>query len=149
MTMANRVNRQWRLATRPDREAGAGEDHFRLAQAPVPEIVDGEILVRTIYLSLDPTQRLWMSDMDQYMEPVAVGDVMRGGTIGVVEESLADGLAPGDIVQGFWGWQDYAAVEAATLRAKLMKSFSCSPLIFLVCRTTAAKPQPKVMDTGW
>ena len=57
--------------------------------------------------------------MDQYMAPVAVGDVMRGGTIGVVEESRADGLAPGDIVQGFWGWQDYAAIEAASLRAKL------------------------------
>jgi len=119
VTMANRVNRQWRLATRPDRESGAGEDHFTLETAPVPDIADGEVLVRTIYLSLDPTQRLWMSDMDQYMEPVAVGDVMRGGTIGVVEESRADGLAPGDVVQGFWGWQDYAAVKAATLRAKL------------------------------
>jgi NADPH-dependent curcumin reductase CurA len=117
--MPNRINRQWRLATRPEREAGPAEDHFRLEQAPVPEIANGQVLVRTVYLSLDPTQRLWMSEMDQYMEPVAVGDVMRGGTIGVVEESRADGVVPGDIVQGFWGWQDYAAVDAATLRAKL------------------------------
>lgn len=119
MTLANRVNRQWRLANRPDREAGASEDNFRLEEAPVPDIADGQALVRTIYLSLDPTQRIWMSEMDQYMEPVAVGDVMRGGTIGIVEESRSDDLAPGDIVQGFWGWQDYAAVEAAALRAKI------------------------------
>ena len=119
MTMANRINRQWRLAARPDRDSGAEVDHFDFGQVPVPDIADGEALVRTLYLSLDPTQRLWMSDMDQYMAPVAVGDVMRGGTIGVVEESRADGLAPGDIVQGFWGWQDYAAIEAASLRAKL------------------------------
>lgn len=119
MTLANRINRQWRLAARPDQESAARADHFRLETSPVPEIADGEALVRTVYLSLDPTQRIWMSEMDQYMEPVAVGDVMRGGTIGVVEESRADGLAPGDIVQGFWGWQDYAAVEAAALRAKV------------------------------
>lgn len=119
MSLSNRVNRQWRLAARPDPETGADADHFHLEQAPVPEIADGEVLVRTVYLSLDPTQRIWMSDMDQYMEPVAVGDVMRGGTIGVVEESRAGGLAAGDLVQGFWGWQDYAAVDAATLRAKL------------------------------
>lgn len=119
MTMANRINRQWRLAARPDREATPEAEHFTFEQAPVPEIGDGEALVRTIYLSLDPTQRLWMSEMDQYMPPVGIGDVMRGGTIGVVEESRADGLAPGDLVQGFWGWQDYAAVEAASLRAKI------------------------------
>lgn len=119
MTMPNRINRQWRLAARPDREAGPAEEHFRHEQSPVPEIGDGQVLVHTIYLSLDPTQRLWMSDMDQYMEPVAIGDVMRGGTIGVVEDSRSDDVEPGDIVQGFWGWQDYAAVDAATLRAKL------------------------------
>ena len=119
MTRANRVNRQWRLAARPDEESAARAEHFQLEKAPVPEIGDGQALVRTIYLSLDPTQRIWMSEMDQYMEPVAVGDVMRGGTIGVVEESRADGLAPGDLVQGFWGWQDYAAVDAAGLRAKI------------------------------
>jgi NADPH-dependent curcumin reductase CurA len=71
-------------------------------------------LVRNIYLSLDPTNRIWMSDMDQYMPPVQIGDVMRGGTLGVVEASNNPGFKVGDIVQPFLGgWQDYVVAEAA------------------------------------
>lgn len=111
------ANRQWRLARRPTGDLA--DDNLELVDSPMPEPADGEVLVRTIYLSLDPTHRIWMSDMDQYMEPVAIGDVMRGGTLGVVESSRDPALAPGDLVQGMWGWQDYAAVPAKTLRRKL------------------------------
>ncbi|WP_119418732.1 NADP-dependent oxidoreductase [Desertibaculum subflavum] len=115
--MSNRKNRAWRLAARP---AGAiKKSDFRLAEEPVLSPKPGEALVRTIYLSLDPTNRIWMSDVDQYMPPVGIGDVMRGGTIGVVEESNDPNLKPGEIVQGMWGWQDYACVPAAALRARI------------------------------
>jgi NADPH-dependent curcumin reductase CurA len=101
-----RTNRQWRLASRPVGEIKPGDLEF--TEEPVRALEDGEVLVRNIYLSLDPTNRIWMSDMDQYMPPVEVGDVMRGGTIGVVEESKFEGLAPGDIVlPGLGNWQDY------------------------------------------
>ena len=83
----------------------------------MPRPGDGEVLVRTIYLSLDPTNRIWMSDMDQYMPPVEIGDVMRGGTIGQVVESAHPDFSAGDLVQGFWGWQDYAVQAPQALRA--------------------------------
>lgn len=99
-------NRQWVLRRRPEGEVSEGD--LELVDAPKPEAGDGEILIRTIYLSLDPTNRIWMSDMDQYMPPVDIGDVMRGGTLGVVEQSKLDGFDVGDIVvPGLGGWQDY------------------------------------------
>ena len=100
-------NRQWRLKRRPVGEIKAGD--LELTDAPKPVPATGEMLVRNVYLSLDPTNRIWMSDMEQYMPPVAIGDVMRGGTVGVVEQSNADGFAVGDIVMpGMGGWQDYS-----------------------------------------
>lgn len=79
------TNRQWILRRRP-----AGEivpDDLELIETVTPELHDGEVLVRNIYLSLDPTNRIWMSDQDQYLPPVQIGEVMRGGAIGVVEQS--------------------------------------------------------------
>jgi NADPH-dependent curcumin reductase CurA len=100
-------NRQWRLKRRPVGEIRPGD--LELVDAPKPVLGAGEVLVRNIYLSLDPTNRIWMSDMEQYMPPVQIGEVMRGGTLGVVEQSNADGFAVGDIVNpGLGGWQDYA-----------------------------------------
>lgn len=105
-------NRQWRLKQRPVGEIKPGD--LELSDAPKPVPGKGEMLVRNIYLSLDPTNRIWMSDMEQYMPPVAIGDVMRGGTLGVVEQSNADGFAVGDIVMpGMGGWQDYSIGSAS------------------------------------
>ena len=76
----------------------------------IPEISEGQILAKTIYFSLDPTNRIWMSDIDQYMEPVEIGDIMRaGGSLAVVEESKVPHIKAGDIVQGGMpgGWQEY------------------------------------------
>lgn len=111
------TNKAWRLAARPDGEIEP--KHFRWSEEPMPEPNEGEALVRTIYLSLDPTNRIWMSDVDQYMPPVEIGDVMRGGTLGIVERSRSSELAPGDLVAGFWGWQTHAAVSARALRARV------------------------------
>lgn len=101
-----RINRQWRLKRRPVGDIQDGDLEF--AQAPVPDIADGQALVRNIYLSLDPTNRIWMSDVDGYLPPVEIGAVMRGGTIGVVEESRNPEFPVGAIVSpGLSGWQDY------------------------------------------
>ena len=100
-------NRQWRLKHRPVGDIKPGD--LELSEAPKPVPGPGEILVRNVYLSLDPTNRIWMSDMEQYMPPVVIGDVMRGGTIGIVEQSNAPGFAVGDIAMpGMGGWQDYS-----------------------------------------
>jgi NADPH-dependent curcumin reductase CurA len=107
-----KTNKQWRLAARP---AGLfKESDFSWREEPVPEISDGSVLVRVIYLSLDPTQKVWATT-DSYLPAVPLGEVMRGGGVGVVERSRHPSFAPGDIVQGMFGWQLYAAVPAQTV----------------------------------
>lgn len=102
-------NRQWILKRRPVGNVQQGD--LELVESPVPEPGEGEILVRNIYLSLDPTNRIWMSDMEQYMPPVEIGEVMRGGTLGVVEKSNHPEFKPGDVaLPGLGGWQDYTLV---------------------------------------
>ena len=101
-------NRQVILHDRPTGIPQA--QHFRLATAPVPDPAMGEILVRNIYLSVDPAQRGWAADVANYSPPVPLGEPMRALAVGQVVQSRADGFAEGDFVYGFFGWQDYAAV---------------------------------------
>ena len=75
-------NRQFRLKQRPTGRAKSTDFDFVEASVPTPGAC--EALVRTLYLSIDPANRIWMSDMEQYMPPVAIGDVMRGGGIGTI-----------------------------------------------------------------
>lgn len=106
--------RRWVLRHRPIALPLPGD--LQLIEEPIPELQDGEVLVRTIYLSLDPTNRLWMSDRDQYMPPVDVGETMRGGTAGVVEKSRSDLLKVGDYVSGLNGWASHAVVDATRVK---------------------------------
>jgi NADPH2:quinone reductase len=99
------INRAYRLRRRPVGEP-VGED-LQLVSEELPPLRDGEALVRTRYLSLDPTNRLWMSDMRQYSEPIVIGDVMRGIGIGKVVESYRDDLPVGALVSGYTDWQEY------------------------------------------
>jgi NADPH-dependent curcumin reductase CurA len=103
------INRQWILKRRPVGEIRPGD--LALVETQVPEPGAGQFLARTVYLSLDPTNRIWMSDMEQYMPPVQLGEVMRGGTLSVVEESRNPAFQKGDIVSGIAGWQEYAVLD--------------------------------------
>lgn len=107
------MNRRIVLARRP--QGQPTPDCFRLEAAAVPPVADGQVLLRTLFLSLDPYMRGRMSDAPSYAEPVAVDQVMCGGTVCRVEKSRAPGFAAGDIVLGYTGWQDYAAVPATGL----------------------------------
>lgn len=109
------INRKWILKQRPT--ASLATDDLQLVEAPAPSPIDGEILIRNIYLSLDPTNRIWMSDREQYLPPVGLGDVMRGTTLGVVVESRSDRFAPGDLVlPPDGGWQLYTIADASQTR---------------------------------
>jgi len=110
--MANKVNHQWQLAARP--EGLIKETDFNWVEAGVPELQDGQILVRNLYLSLDPTMRMWATK-DTYLPAVKIGEVMRGGTIGVVEESRNPKFKEGDHVTGLLGWQEYAVSDGKGL----------------------------------
>lgn len=106
-----RLNHEWRLVSRP--RGRAKESDFRWTETPISKIAEGQILVRIIYLSLDPANRIWMEPVDSYMPMLPLGEVMRGITIGVVEESRNPGFSAGDIVQGRGGWQEYYSGDAA------------------------------------
>lgn len=105
----DRVNRQWVLRQRPKGLIQPGD--LELVEAPLPEVKDGEILIRTVYLSLDPTNRTWMDATDGYLPAVPLGAVMRGLTLGVVEESRSERFKVGDAVTtAAGGWSHYAVI---------------------------------------
>ena len=102
------------LASRP---AGAPTaENFRTETADLPEVGDGQVLLKVLYLSLDPYMRGRMSDAESYAEPVAVDDVMCGGTVAEVVESRSDALPVGSVVLSYSGWQTHEVVDAASVR---------------------------------
>ena len=105
------TNHQWRLAARPS--GMVKETDFSWHEEPVADPGAGQFLVRNQYLSLDPTNRIWMNEADSYLPAVQLGAVMRGGTIGVVEKSRHPGFQEGDVVQGLGGWQEYTLTDGA------------------------------------
>ena len=107
--MRNEFNRRWVLNSRP---SGPLEpDTFRWEEIPVPEPGDGEFLVRNLWLSFDPAQRGWLNDVPSYVPPVQLGEPMRASSVGQVVESRTPDFAPGDLVVGTFGWQDYAVAN--------------------------------------
>ena len=103
-------NKQWHLVSRPTGEPTAG--NFKLVEAPVPELQDGQLLVRNHYMSLDPYMRGRMNDGKSYALPQALNAVMGGGTVGEVVASKNEGFKAGDKVVGMGGWQQYQVVTA-------------------------------------
>src|SRR4051812_23658779 len=108
--MRNGSNRCYRLRSRPESQV-VRELDLELTEEAMPAIAAGQALIRTLLLSVDPTNRPWMSDIRGYIEPVAIGDVMRGIGIGEVIESRRDDMHVGDLVSGFTGFQDYAVAD--------------------------------------
>ena len=103
------VNRQVLLKSRPTSIPQA--EHFEIVQRRVPEPGPGQLLVRNIYLSVDPAMRGWVSAVSNYSQPVAIGDVMRAYAAGRIEASRDSRFREGEYVTGQFGWQDYAAVD--------------------------------------
>src|ERR1039457_4727810 len=93
------------LASRPVGEPTL--DNFRLEELPIPQPGPGQMLLRTLWLSLDPYMRGRMSDAPSYAKPVGIGDVMEGGTVSEVVASNVPRFAKGDIVVGRTGWQSH------------------------------------------
>jgi NADPH-dependent curcumin reductase CurA len=107
------INRRILLNSRP---VGAPvAENFRLERLGVPALSAGQVLLRTLYLSLDPYMRGRMSDAPSYAPPVAVGDVMVGGTVSRIDTSRHPDYQAGDIVLGYSGWQDYALSDGIGL----------------------------------
>jgi NADPH-dependent curcumin reductase CurA len=100
------MNRQWLLAARP--QGMVKESDFQYHEAPLPDLEDGQFLVRSCYIAFEPAMRGWMDDRPSYIPPIQIGEVMRAVTTGQVIASKHPGYQPGDCVQGGFGWQEYA-----------------------------------------
>ena len=102
------TNRQWLLAARPD--GMIGPQNFSYAETPIPDIGEGDVLVKNLMFSFDPTQRGWTVDRPGYLPPVAIGEPMRAGTVSQVIASHHPDFNAGDLVQTTGCWQDFAVV---------------------------------------
>ena len=110
-------NRQVRLKSRP--KGIPQTENFEIVDVAVPELAEGQVLVRNIYLSVDPAMRGWIVDKVGYSAPVAIGEVMRSFASGRVVASCHPDYAVGDLVTGMFGWQDYAAVDVSAIQRKI------------------------------
>jgi NADPH-dependent curcumin reductase CurA len=117
MTAQTKMNRRYRLRSRP--QGSVTEADLELVEEPVPIIETGQALVRSLWLSIDPANRIWMSEVHYSLPPVPIDGVMRGFGIGEVLESRRDDMRPGDLVVGMIGWQDYAVADDARNEAPL------------------------------
>ena len=109
MTRKNLKNRRWVLSSRP--QGMVNKDNFKFEESELKEIKDNQMLLKNLYFGFDPTQRGWLNDMKSYMPPVQIGEVMRSSTISQVIESNVAGFQEGDLVQGSFGWQEFAITD--------------------------------------
>jgi NADPH-dependent curcumin reductase len=141
-------NRQWRLARRP---AGPVKTlDFAWLESPVPEIGDGQVLVKVLYLSVDPTQRGWMAT-DTYLPAIVLGDVVRSFGVGQVLESRHSQYAPGQLVQGGLGWQEYLSTDGGgLLPLSRLKGFDAAqiPLAMSVLGLTGITAYFGLLEVG-
>ena len=117
--MATR-NRQVRLKSRPDGIPQA--EHFEIVDAEMPELAEGQLLVRNQFLSVEPAMRGWVSAVANYSQPVGIGEVMRSFAAGTVVKSRHPDFAEGDLVMGLLGWQAFALSDGSTINRKVTES---------------------------
>ncbi|MEK9218057.1 NADP-dependent oxidoreductase [Enterobacter mori] len=113
MSQSSTRNRRWLLASRP--HGAPVVNNFRLEEQPLPALAEGQVLLRTVWLSLDPYMRGRMSDAPSYSPPVEIGAVMVGGTVSRVEQSNHPDFKPGEWVLGYSGWQEYELSDGSGL----------------------------------
>ena len=117
--MATR-NRQVRLKSRPDGIPQA--EHFEIVDAEMPELAEGQLLVRNQFLSVEPAMRGWVSAVANYSQPVGIGEVMRSFAAGTVVKSRHPDFAEGDQVMGLLGWQAFALSDGSNINRKVTES---------------------------
>ena len=106
------VNRMLKLKDRP--MGAVSSENFEWFEEEVLDIEEGQMLIKVLYLSFDPTQRGWLNDIPSYMPPVQIGEVMRAGAVGQVVESRNKNFTEGDLVQGSFGWQEYVVTDGSS-----------------------------------
>jgi NADPH-dependent curcumin reductase len=139
------MNKQITLAARP--VGNPLPSDFSLEETPIPVPQEGEVLVKTLYLSLDPAMRGWMNDVRSYIKPVQIGEVFRAGTAGVVVESHSPDFKAGDYVTGGWGVQQYGVCLPNTL-VKVDTKLAPLPVYLGVLGMPGMTAYFGILDTG-
>ena len=139
------TNRRWTLTSRP--QGLPKRTDFTYATLPVPDPQDGELLVRTHYISLDPAMRGWMNEARSYIPPIKLGDVMRALAVGEVTASRNKGFSEGDHVVGAFGMQDYAISDGAGVQ-KVDASQAPLPLFISALGMPGMTAYFGLMDVG-
>ncbi len=122
-------NRRFLLRERPT--GRIGPETFELSEEAIPELGDGEALVRVDWISLDPTNRMWINDTPTYLPPVGIGEVMRAAGLGEVVASKSPNYAVGQTLQGLLGWQEYAVVSPTAFVMPVDVAEGISPSAYL------------------
>ncbi|MBN1529989.1 MAG: NADP-dependent oxidoreductase [Thermoleophilaceae bacterium] len=122
-------NRKFLLRERP--KTRCVPETFELVEEAVPDVGDGEALVRTEWISIDPTNRAWIGAEPTYLPPVGIGEVMRGIGLGRVVESRHPSYAEGSLVQGLTGWQEYAVASDAAPLLPVIEVAGVDPSAYL------------------
>ena len=112
--MTTRTNTRVTLASRPD--GMPSDENFTVESVPAPEVGDGQVLLKTLWLSLDPYMRGRMSDRKSYAAPLQIGEVITGGVVAQVVESKHPEWSVGDLATNMSGWQQYAVAEPGAYR---------------------------------
>ena len=144
------INRQVVLASRPKGVAQA--EHFAIRDAPVAASAEGQIRVRNEFLSVEPAMRGWIADRGNYSAPVEIGSAMRALAVGEIVESRHPDYRPGEIVTGWFGWQETATVDATAVvrrvaetdlpRSLALGVLGINGVSALVGLTAIGEPQP-------
>ncbi|RWZ58803.1 NADP-dependent oxidoreductase [Halobacillus fulvus] len=108
------MNREIHLVKRP--EAQPTDEHLKIVESHKPEPKEGEVLIKTLYISVDPYMRGRMSDAKSYIDPFQLNEPIEGGGVGEVVESNVDHLSEGDIVTGMLSWKEYSTAKGDQLR---------------------------------
>jgi NADPH-dependent curcumin reductase CurA len=140
------TNRHIVLAERP---AGMVDSATtRLEEGPRPVPGPGEALVQVRYLSMDPTIRTWMDDAPGYLPAIALGETVRGAGVGEVVESKSDRYAPGDLVVGLTGWQDFVIADEGAAAMQVVPTGIDPPLVLSVLGVTGMTAYFGMTDVG-
>lgn len=114
------MNKQVVLGFRPD--GVAQKEHFRIETVEERSLAAGEVRIRNRYLSVEPAMRGWIADTGNYAPPVGIGEVMRSLAVGKIVESRAEEWRVGDIVSGWFGWQEMAVVTGAQIIRRVVET---------------------------
>jgi NADPH-dependent curcumin reductase CurA len=143
--MPDSINRQWKLARRPKGLLQA--EDFSYGHEPKPVPGEGEILIRNLYLSCDPTQRAWF-EYDTYLPIIKIGEVVRSMGAGRIEASNHPDYKVGDLVSGLLGWQDYVVIKPVKGAVNRLRAEIPIPLALGALGLTGMTAYVGLLDIG-